>query len=469
MTEIQSQIDSIALEIETFNKESEFKATYRKILDNFANIQSVSKQITNIESGDYDKPTEAGLDAWKDSIHNSVTSLKFYMEDSTVGAMPLIMDLYSFQYPTTSGVEVRDSIVEFVDAVRLYLATALISQSWLVEYYPPADANTQDLIGMCTTIGNSAYNMIGAAYPQPYGKPTKFLHRVGTSSALITSSRYTYPDETGKIMKTQTRSEVDTMIKLMTATGSDAWEDTSIEQHMQKNKVNFYFSDPSSVKKEKDSSDCYILTYYYRVYHTNVFIEGNKYKTSKTTDYKSGSCATWCIDSSCASCGTTESAHANSEKDETKEELEKTQFMYYRDDVQINSYGLPALMDAELIAQERDGIQVANQTLTTSTSSSVTRVYLTLETDHGYDYRMIDAISEETLFSFYETTVSGKSVLMSNTLSLDDTDSSSLEAYGAVVLQAGYSRNIGLILRQQVLIQDLNDVADNVQVVIQFA
>ncbi|KAL3913409.1 MAG: hypothetical protein SGILL_006503 [Bacillariaceae sp.] len=132
---------------------------------------------------------------------------------------------------------------------------------------------------------------------------------------------------------------------------------------------------------------------------------------------------------------------------------------YYKEDVSMNGYGMPALMESDLIQQERDGI-VTNTRKDEVDGDGVQVITLSVEDHYGNidegAYRAIDPATGKTVMCYF-----------SDSSSVLPADSHT----GQVILQAGYmihgpSRgDCDLVVRQSALIDDLEDMP--VQIVLE--
>ena len=126
---------------------------------------------------------------------------------------------------------------------------------------------------------------------------------------------------------------------------------------------------------------------------------------------------------------------------------------YCINNVTMNGYGMPALMNQEYIAQERDGI-VVNSRKQEITSSGVQKIILTVVDHYGSKangaYRIIDPATGKVVMCYFSDS---SSVLPADS----HTDQ--------VILQAGYmipdlvntQDACDMVVRQSTLVDDLED------------
>jgi len=346
-----------------------------------------------------------------------------------------MLNRYSIQFPTTGGPEVRNDIVSYIDGVRAALGVALLNQAWLEQKYEPNAVYSKNIQDSSIKIAHQSYNWIGASYPTPAGKPSKFIHRIGTSDAMVDASKWLLPGEKGRILKTQSRSTVDALVNLLTEPNSNAWEGQTIQQYMAAHGIVFSFKDPASVRREiaKERMD----GTRWEVRYEEISIQGNS-KVTRTIAAYSEVCNLF-------KCSVSDRQRA------IREDLEATQYMYYLDQVETNGWGMPALMDPRLIAQERDGIVITNRTqsLVSGAYGPQQNVLLQVSEEQGtvlddYDFRVVDPVTGQ---SIQECTFSGKPSFFLSEQEIPES--------GALTLEAGYGSRMGFVVRQSVVVFNL--------------
>jgi len=418
-----------------FHAEELFIAAHSSTLAQMATIDTVASWISSAERLNKTIPDKT-LDDWAQDNSKAVRTLRENLLDSTSGAIPLMLNLFSVQYPTTGGPQVRGDIVAYVDGVRAMLGLALLNQAWLEVAYSHNKVYSKNIQDSSIRIVHQAYEWIGASYPTPAHQPSQFLHRVGTSAALVGLNRPTLPGERGQVLVTQSRSDVDWLLTQLTYPRKNAWKSLTIQDYMKAEELNFVFEDPASVRRviAKERFD----GTRWEVRSEAISIAGNEKAISTVVHYSEV-----CNIFKCS---------VSKKESALRDKLWETQFMYHRNEVETNNWGMPALMDPELIVQERDGIIVYDRSSETAIDGTrVISLWISNEYQTSYDYRAVDTATSEQVISF-----SGSSSNILGTVTDSD----------AVILQAGYQTNMGFVVRQSVMVADLFEGSKAVQMVL---
>ncbi|KAL3910089.1 MAG: hypothetical protein SGILL_007829 [Bacillariaceae sp.] len=464
LTAVQTQLDQIGKLIDQNHADSKFNTAHTATLKSIATIKGIARLVSRTASGEDGEQPYATLNDWAYDNYKDVAALEALLLDATSGAIPLMLELFAIKYPTTGLIQVRAHIVDYVDGIRATLGLAVMNQAWLQEQDSRIGVYGSDVEKYSLDIGNRMYETIGASYPVSADRAMGsggFLHRVGEDRALVGRSYVRgsatkggppqLPGEVGGLSKAETRKEIDSLVAIMNSSGAGVWNGVTIQDWMEKNSVwirgvapNLFFD---NVRHQQSTSS---LRLKWTVTVDILTVQGNNFAWKTHTAYSKECPVPQWGSSSCVDGAKKEAA--NIEARLRSDVAESSARNYIKEGVSRNNYGMPALMDPDLIAQERDGIVVHRREQEVD-SNGVQVITLSVVDHYGTiadgAYRAVDPATGKTLMCYFS-------------------DSSTIlpaeKHIGQVILQAGYKMhgpgpsspgNCDLVVRQSTLVDDL--------------
>jgi len=466
LDEVKAQIDELGQALIRRFAESDFKVAHGRTIDSVDLVEGLGRLIANQISQNNTDGCKSSYLLWGKDNWNAARSTRAFLNDPRSGAIPSLLNLYSIWYPTTGLSEVRSDIVNYVEGARATFGIALLNQAWLQEKCPELKGEYEsDMKFIASKAMEQAYNLIGATYPVPAGKP--FLHRVGTGKALVDSTnRQLIRGEPGKAKTTQSRTEVNGLLGLLAAANTNAWKNLTISAYMEQMGFNSFlpaqksYNDPASVKHFQNCGGTFCYWDYQNVDFTKLFMSGNKYQGSTHRAWRSEGCGSY-------KCRVKTIKQAKEKLSYYQNKLAREEHMYYREDVEENTYGLPALMNKKIIELERDGIQVHNQTETPGADgNSIITLSITGLGDSPFGfpcgvgscgYRGVDPKTGQEVIPFFT-----KQTAPGQYWPLPDTR--------AIVLEAGYRTHIPgeFVVRQNMLVDRMDKETRKIGLVLEY-
>ncbi len=366
LDQMRSDLEGLAQQIDANHAEGLFHTTNTNVLTAMSKIRTVSRTIAGMEEhGISLTDGELGNLAYANS---EAADLLQTFAEGRGGAVALMLDYYQLKYPVSSGIEVRELVDDYVDGVRAAFGAAVLNQAWLREARP--DNQIYDDV---EDVANSALDAIlasvGAPYPQLSGGPSGFIHRAGTGWALIDAARPELEGE-AKRKTVQNRGEIWNLFGSI-AVDVDVPGALSVADYMDQNGVKRNFRDPQSVRIDHRDSffECELW-----VRHDELYIAGNARHSKTHTTYNRkyacsfGAAKPW-----------REAREEESRLKQTFGANEKA----YTVDVQMNDWGLPALMDERSIESHRYGMSI--DAIDRGQGNAVTVTY----DKNGYDWLQV--------------------------------------------------------------------------------
>ncbi len=374
--EIQTQLDDIADKIDVGKADSDFKNSHRDAKQAMTNLKTIASNIKGIEAGTED-PTQYQLESWAKDNRNNIAALQTLLVDPLTGAVPLLLDYYQLKYPVSTGIEVRDQIDGYLNGFRAALGIGLMNQAWLTEAFTPNGVYDEGAEEDARATVVAAYDLSGAPYPQPPSGPPGFIHRIGTTWAMVDLARPELEGESVRAM-TQERNEVwDLFTDIATATKAPG--ELTIRDYMNFHEVKRVFNDPSSVRIDHRDSffECELW-----VRHDEFYVGPDRAHQNTLTTYNRKY--------ACSFGAAKPRREAEAQEAYLKETFWANEKIYTVD-VPMNAWGMPALMEERAIDGYRDGIDI--ESVNRAEGNAVTVTY----DANGYDWIQLADPEEGTV------------------------------------------------------------------------
>ena len=424
---VKDDISNIARKIDILEVDMDFKNAHTSIVEYMSDIKTVWDSIVHYESSG-ERPSDTRASQMSSTNVIAVGKITGYMISSISSPVRLLMKRFAVVFPTTGGGEVREAYISYFEELRSYLALAIASAAWLENTHSTADTRNDLQVATSKSIEavNDNYSVMGAAYPG-----TGIIYRVGTTvPALISEKRWEkdhLPGESGNVWHTKDPGQVIQLYQSL-STGYDAWQDESIEEYCERNGIRTYFK--SGCRKEEKWTPG---TTHIWVKYDETFIRGNHYGSNTVEMYH---------------CGIMSSKQGKKCREEQNQALNACQeslqyeYVFYRNFVETNVFGLPALMDETLIAQERDGIAITNMEVQNGTEFN--HAFLTLP-NNGYQLRIFDPGTGVAWY--FEKNIWGRNF----------TDKIPSPTSSGYILEAGSHTSVGFVVRQSTVVEVPDD------------
>jgi hypothetical protein len=374
-----------------------------------------------------------------------------------------MMDLLSIKHPATDySVHVRSQIANYVDGICATMGLAVMNQAWLQEQYDSLKVYSDPVMNYTLDAVTDIYNIIGATYPISADRELPLLHTIGQEEALVSypylalHNWSTGPSD-GGMTKISTTVQHDNLIRSLGSADVDIWNGVTKQEWMDKNGFipfmnntgerwpsTFFIFDINNRKWKMASRIFREVTLSRRVINGNIF----------TKQYNSRTYYKVCRSNEPGCNGKNDREAKDEETMLLKQQNREANRHYCINKVTMNGYGMPALMNPEYIAQERDGI-VVNSCKQEITSSGVQKIILTVVDHYGSKangaYRIIDPATGKVVMCYFS-------------------DSSSI--YLPIVIQVKSFSRLGtrspetpcgdrdacdMVVRQTTLVDDLED------------
>jgi hypothetical protein len=451
---IRDKLNEIQRALTLNHADAKFNVAHSATLASISLIGDVTRRVSSAATGENGKLPFSTVDMWAADNSRAASALRTALLDETSGAIHLLLELWSTKHPTADYISVRSQIVDYIDGVRVTMGLAAMNQAWLQEQnFPDPEQNkliknyASGVVEYTLGSANTMYNIIGATYPISADRENPFLHTIGQEQALVSADRISWDGE--GVSKAVTSVEQDSLIKSLGSVDVDIWNGVTKQDWMNEN---------GFLPFSLDNRDFFESTFFIRnvdqrpqgQYHSvrvfDVKIEGNTFVYGDY-DIFSDKCAY------IKQCERAASVMRHWYDLVEVQRVKPENQLHYIKNVTMNGYGMPALMNQEYIAQERDGI-VVNSRKQEITSSGVQKIILTVVDHYGSKadgaYRAIDPATGKVVMCYF-----------SDSSSVLPADSHT----GQVILQAGYmipdlvntQDACDMVVRQTTLVDDLED------------